>query len=449
MIDLQEQVGRVHNPDVRPLVAEAVRAYSIGSARSAIILTWTAVCADLILKFERLADDGDGKAKEFASKIENVRSLTDVSVAIPQMQKIESDLLKEALDRQIIDTLDLRELERLKHDRNLCAHPSLTPLGEFFAPTTEYARAHLTSALNCLLTVPPSQGKRALERFQQHVTSSSFTDTPGFIARTFYDHTKEATRRQMVALAVKHAMLELDVGDLSVNAIEMARRMAACVHAFVERDRGQVAERMQGLRDDFARIEGAKMVRALGRLGDLDIFREAIGEETRTRINDLIQTQPSLADEELLSLTSLEEVRAAFPTLEVSFAQTPSDAVRAQAIGRRPSAFFTGRLARMLREARGFRAAEAITTDAVLPSARFLATDQLADILSAWADNMQCREASAMPANAVALHATTSHLRPDDQPVWEEFIRKVQEENPPPHYYAYEDLAAAVEFRIF
>src|SRR5699024_2075434 len=60
VIDLQEQVGRVYNPDVRPLVAEAVRAYSTGSARSAIILTWTAVCADLIFKFERLADDGDG-----------------------------------------------------------------------------------------------------------------------------------------------------------------------------------------------------------------------------------------------------------------------------------------------------------------------------------------------------------------------------------------------------
>jgi len=251
----------------------------------------------------------------------------------------------------------------------------------------------------------------------------------------------------MVALAVKHAMLELDVDDLSVDATEMARRMATCVHAFVERDRGQVAERIQGFRDDFSRIEGTKMVRALGRLGDLDIFREAIGEETRARINDLIGATPSLVDENLLSLVSLEEVRTAFPILEVSFAQTSSDTVRAQAIGRRPGSYFTGLLAQMLSEARGFRAAEAITTDAVLPSAQFLTAAQLTDVLDSWAENLQCREASAMPANAVALHSATVHLRPDDRPVWEEFIRKLQEENPPPHYYAYEDLAAALATR--
>jgi len=106
VIDLQEQVGRVYNPDVRPLVAEAVRAYSTGSARSAIILTWTAVCADLIFKFERLADDGDGKAREFARRVEAARNLADASEAISRMQQIERDLLKDALELQLIDTLD-------------------------------------------------------------------------------------------------------------------------------------------------------------------------------------------------------------------------------------------------------------------------------------------------------------------------------------------------------
>lgn len=103
----------------------------------------------------------------------------------------------------------------------------------------------------------------------------------------------------------------------------------------------------------------------------------------------------------------------------------------------------------MLSEAPGFRAAEAITADAVLPSARFLTADQLADLLDSWAENLQCREASAMPGHAVALYAATAHLRTDDLPVWEEFIRRLQEENPPPHYYAYEHLAAAVDARRF
>ncbi|MFH9016636.1 hypothetical protein ACH4C6_35790 [Streptomyces sp. NPDC017943] len=48
MIDLEERVNRVFNPDLRPLVSEAYRCYVSGSARGAIVLTWTAVCADLI-----------------------------------------------------------------------------------------------------------------------------------------------------------------------------------------------------------------------------------------------------------------------------------------------------------------------------------------------------------------------------------------------------------------
>ncbi|MGB8947030.1 MAG: hypothetical protein WCD21_43390 [Streptomyces sp.] len=48
MIDLEERVNRVFNPDLRPLVREAYRCYASGSARGAIVLTWTAVCADLI-----------------------------------------------------------------------------------------------------------------------------------------------------------------------------------------------------------------------------------------------------------------------------------------------------------------------------------------------------------------------------------------------------------------
>lgn len=59
MLDLEQQVLRVWNPDVRPLVVEAHRCYMSGAARASIALTWVAVCADLIEKFSRLAEDGE------------------------------------------------------------------------------------------------------------------------------------------------------------------------------------------------------------------------------------------------------------------------------------------------------------------------------------------------------------------------------------------------------
>jgi hypothetical protein len=57
--DLEVQVARVANAGVRPLVTEAYRCYTSGTARAAIVLTWTAACADLIDKIATLYQSGD------------------------------------------------------------------------------------------------------------------------------------------------------------------------------------------------------------------------------------------------------------------------------------------------------------------------------------------------------------------------------------------------------
>jgi hypothetical protein len=60
MLNLEERVNRVFTPDVRPLVQEAHRCYA---TRAANVLTWTAVCADLIHKAEILKEDGESDAR--------------------------------------------------------------------------------------------------------------------------------------------------------------------------------------------------------------------------------------------------------------------------------------------------------------------------------------------------------------------------------------------------
>jgi hypothetical protein len=67
MLDLEERINRVFNPDVRPLVQEAYRCYASGAARGAIVLAWTAVCADLITKAHMLKEDGEAAAAQLVS----------------------------------------------------------------------------------------------------------------------------------------------------------------------------------------------------------------------------------------------------------------------------------------------------------------------------------------------------------------------------------------------
>jgi hypothetical protein len=65
-------VNRVFNPDLRPLVSEAYRCYASGSARGAIVLTWTAACADLIAKAQSLHEEGESHAKDLGVLIMSV-----------------------------------------------------------------------------------------------------------------------------------------------------------------------------------------------------------------------------------------------------------------------------------------------------------------------------------------------------------------------------------------
>lgn len=94
------------------------------------------------------------------------------------MQQVESKLLQNALDLELIDFIEHRQLERLQQDRHLCAHPSLRPLGDVFAPSGEYSRAHLVAALDALLVHPPTQGRKAFDRYKAHVSDPSSSATP-------------------------------------------------------------------------------------------------------------------------------------------------------------------------------------------------------------------------------------------------------------------------------
>lgn len=73
MLDLDDLVNRVVNPDVRPLVKEAHRCYATDAARAAIVLTWTATCADLIHKIEVLKEEGEADARALVQDVERAQ----------------------------------------------------------------------------------------------------------------------------------------------------------------------------------------------------------------------------------------------------------------------------------------------------------------------------------------------------------------------------------------
>lgn len=446
MLDLDDQIRRVWNPDVRPLIAEAWQCYGIGAYRGAITLTWLAVCEDLAEKVIRLADDGDGVALAARTKIVAARTAGLAPAGIKAMQELERSLLNTAVEIELVDTITARELERLREDRHLCVHPSLR--GEVYEPRAETAREHIAAALSGLLTLPATQGRKVVERFTLHVSDPSFTPTSEYLVQTYFDHVRPGVRRSIVELACKHALLELPAID-PPGAQVVAERMAACLLAFNQKDRAVVRDALTKSMDRLRAVDGDGLLRALSRLGELDVFWDVVDAPLALRLTDVVSALPlpdvygNLApgQVEVLSLVASPVARDALPALVDKF-DSLHPRSKAAVIAQRPSAYFGDSLAALLESAGGWRSAEEIARNAVVPMGQFLTSVQVGDVLAAWVTNDQCRTAGGMLSIAVDFYVATSHLRPGDRAMWQQFVDEAKRLAPEGSTYTYAGLEA-------
>ncbi|MFE4801680.1 hypothetical protein ACFRFL_43670 [Streptomyces sp. NPDC056708] len=430
MLDLDDRVNQVCNPDVRPLVQEAHRCYSSGSARGAIVPVWTAVCADLITKAQTLKEDGEAAATNLVAEVEKAQQSKEEQ-AIPIMLMVERTLLDTAETLELIDHTQKKQLERLRDDRNMCAHPSLRPLGELYEPTMEYARAHLAAALEAVLIHPPSQGRKVIDSFSAHVADPSYAFDATYLAYAFFDRVRPSARAKVVEFAAKFAILAIDAPELSITPENYADRMADCLRCFAERDadlaKAAVAKQM-------ARLEKADpgvQLRALGRLGDLPAFWASVADPVRALFNTRIE---AIGEKQLLgrmnedkvnviALVTHPEIREGLPALAPAF-QALNTSCTTQVIAARPDPYFVPSLPDLLKQAGSFDAGEFIAASAVLPCAAFLDLEQLRAVLREWQDNSQCW-GRAMPSYLIDFHRLTAHLGPERDEVWQAFLAEL------------------------
>ncbi|GHB52835.1 hypothetical protein GCM10010331_45600 [Streptomyces xanthochromogenes] len=445
MIDLEIKINQVWHQEVRPLVAEAYRCYTSGSARASIMLTWTAVCADLIHKIHQLAEDGDGEAQEVVDKIEAAQKSPDSKQSVQSMQQVESGLLDTAEKAELIDHVQKRELSRLKEDRNLSAHPSLRPLGELFAPTTEYARAHLAAAMEALLLHPPSQGRRAVERYRSHVDDPGFIGMAGVLTQHFFDRAKSGTRRSILSLAAKHALLELPT-DSSQDDGLLADRHATCLRTFAESNRELAAQALIAVIPRFPHLPLEQQIRAVVRLADLDIFWDALDSASTAQLDTYIERicppdayTPLPVDQIApLSLVEVPRARTELPSLRPKF-QALSPYQKASVIARRPGPYGAGFLAAILKEAGSFRMAESLAKNTVPQCAPHMTEAQLGSILEAWAENYECRASMGMLKLAPTFYSLVpAALRKHG--AWQTFLDDVKAADDSDGFFSYQDL---------
>lgn len=209
--DLDELLLTVRNRASRMYISEAINAYRGKAYRSAIISTWIAVTYDIITKIRELAVKGDRAAETFVNKLDIAIANADVT----QLSVIENGLLKKAYEEfEFLSKHECSDLERLKEDRNNCAHPAFADSESLFQPTSEITRTHIVHAILHLLRHQPVQGKAAIDRFLYDIRQPYFPSgkerISEFLTDRYLNRAKGSLIRNLIITLTKLLLQDTD-----------------------------------------------------------------------------------------------------------------------------------------------------------------------------------------------------------------------------------------------
>lgn len=179
MLSFEEMVVKCIDDQAKRHIREAVSCYEAGAYRSAIVAANVSVCFDLIAKLRSLAAEGDGEAKNLVVKLDHLQEQLRQGnqAAVKGLLDFERSLLETFRDKfDFFGNQEFEELDRLRADRNRCAHPTFFHDAQPYAPAAELARQHIRSAVEYVLSQQPRQGKAAISSLQNMITSQYFPD---------------------------------------------------------------------------------------------------------------------------------------------------------------------------------------------------------------------------------------------------------------------------------
>lgn len=139
---------------------EVVSGYVNENYRSAIVMLWAVVVADLLFKLDTLSTlHGDATATSILSDIDSIRA------ANPNSPDWERKLVEKIAERtHLFDIGEDKLLKDIQDLRHLCAHPILKDQSDaLFTPTREQVRAHIRTALEAVLCKPAVMSQKVFD----------------------------------------------------------------------------------------------------------------------------------------------------------------------------------------------------------------------------------------------------------------------------------------------
>lgn len=188
-------------------------------------MCWIAVVFDFLHKLGELAVGGDKQAQSILDDFEKIQRAGDVRAS----QAFETQVIEDAEKKfEFISAHQATDLVRLRDDRHRCAHPAMNTGEDAYEISPEQARTHIRNVVVHLLEQPPVQGKAALQRLMDDVSSEYFPTDPRaagvILSRGPLARPKEALVRNFVLATMKEITTH-------ASQVEPSRRLAAALEA--------------------------------------------------------------------------------------------------------------------------------------------------------------------------------------------------------------------------
>jgi hypothetical protein len=164
-IDIQSE--KIYSPKTKEYFDEVIKSYYNESYRSAIVMLYSIVIADLIYKIKELKElYSDQNAIDIINEIEKLQdrnpTSSDWETKLIELIKKKTNLLEPS---------DYLHITTLQKHRHLCAHPILTQNSELYRPNKETTRGHIRNMLEGLLTKSPLLSRKIFDDLLNNLSS--------------------------------------------------------------------------------------------------------------------------------------------------------------------------------------------------------------------------------------------------------------------------------------
>lgn len=145
---------------------EIISSYDNGNYRSAMVMLYSTIVCDLILKLKELSDVySDEKAEKILEELEKKRKTANSS-------QWEWDLINKIKNQtEILSDETYATIEHIYSLRNFSAHPALTEDYELISPSPEMTVAYIKKALENIFTKPAVFTKNIVDRMSNDIAS--------------------------------------------------------------------------------------------------------------------------------------------------------------------------------------------------------------------------------------------------------------------------------------